>query len=160
MCIRDRIGLHASVRAWLRACYTCRARKASRQTVRWPVLSLPHPSGPGIVVAVDFFGPLPVTPRGHAYILLFTDRFSRRADMYAVSPAKFTARGTADVLVNEYMPKWGCMTTLLSDNGYHFCSKLSAAIYKLMGVRKITTSSYHPQTNGGTERVNLSLIHI
>lgn len=154
------IGLHASVRAWLRACYTCQARKTTRQTVRWPVLSLPLPSGPGVVVAVDYFGPLPVTPRGHAYILLFTDRFSRRADMFPVSAANFTAQGTADVLVNQYMTKWGCMTTLLSDNGAHFCSKLSAAIYELMGVRKVTTSSYHPQTNGGTERVNHTMAQI
>ena len=46
------------------------------------------------------------------------------------------------------------MTTLLSDNGYHFCSKLSVAIYKLMGVRKVNTSSDHPQTKSGTEPVN------
>ena len=38
------------------------------------------------------------------------------------------------------------MTTLLSGNSYHFCSQLSVAIYKLMGVRKVNTSSYHPQT--------------
>ena len=30
---------------------------------------------------MDYFGPLPVTPRGNTYILLYTDRFSRRADM-------------------------------------------------------------------------------
>ena len=77
--------------------------------------------------------------------------------MYAVTAANFTAKGTADVLVNKYMPLWGCMTTLLSDNGYHFCAKLSAAIYELMHVRKVTTSSYHPQTNGGTERVNQTM---
>ena len=29
------------------------------------------------------FGPMPVTPKGNPYILLFTDRFSRRADVYA-----------------------------------------------------------------------------
>ena len=124
------------------------------------MLSLLLPSGPGSVVDVDFFGPLPVTPRGNAYIFMFADRFNRRADMYAVSPANVTAHGTADVL----MTKWGCMTTLLSDNGYHFCSKLcsklSVAIYKLMGKRQGNTSSYHPQTNGSTERVNHTMAQI
>ncbi|CAB1102179.1 unnamed protein product [Ectocarpus sp. CCAP 1310/34] len=56
--------------------------------------------------------------------------------------------------VNQYMTKWGCPTTLLSDNGLHFCSKLSVAIYEVMKIKKVTPSSYHPQTNGGTERVN------
>ncbi|CAB1118826.1 unnamed protein product [Ectocarpus sp. CCAP 1310/34] len=52
------------------------------------------------------------------------------------------------------MTKWGCPTTFLSDNGLHFYSKLSMAIYEVMKIKKVTTSSYHPQTNGGTERVN------
>ena len=34
------------------------------------------PEGSGIAVSVDYFDPLPVTPRGNAYILLFTDRFN------------------------------------------------------------------------------------
>ncbi|CAB1108996.1 unnamed protein product [Ectocarpus sp. CCAP 1310/34] len=96
----------------------------------------------------------PVTAKGKFYILLFTDRFSRRADMFAVTAAEFTARGTAHIFVNQYMTKWGCPTTLLSDNRLHFCSKLSMAIYEVMKIKKVTTSSYHPQTNGGTERVN------
>ena len=65
--------------------------------VRWPVISTPLPEGPGIAVSVDYFGPLSVTPRGNTYILLFTDRFSRRADMYAVTAAEFTAEGTPNI---------------------------------------------------------------
>ena len=42
-----------------------------------------------------------VTPRGNTYILLFTDRFSRRGDMFPVTAAKFTAEGTANILVNQ-----------------------------------------------------------
>ncbi|CAB1102661.1 unnamed protein product [Ectocarpus sp. CCAP 1310/34] len=148
------VGLDRSVRWWLRACLVCQARKTSRQTARWPVIAMPLPQGPGTVVGVDFFGPLPVTAKGNSYMLLSTDRFSRRADMFAVTAAEFTARGTAHIFVNQYMTKWGCPTTLLSDNGLHFCSKLSMAIYEVMKIKRVTTSSYHPQTNGGTERVN------
>ena len=90
--------------------------------------------------------------RDSSYILLFTDRFSRRADMYAVSAAEFTAEGTADILVNK--PLWGCPASLLSDNGLQFCSKLSLAVYKLLGIRKIATRAYHPTGNGGVERAH------
>ena len=75
------IGMSVCTRWWLRRCLPCQARKSSRQTVRWPILSLPLPSGPGVAVSVDYFGPLPVASRGDSYILLFTNRFSRRADM-------------------------------------------------------------------------------
>ena len=44
-------------------------------------------------------------------------RFSRRADMFAVTAAEFTAEGTANILVNQYIPLWGCPRTILSDYG-------------------------------------------
>jgi len=44
-----------STRWWLRHCLQCQARKSSRQTARWPILSLPLPSGPGIAISVDYF---------------------------------------------------------------------------------------------------------
>lgn len=75
------VGMSICTKWWIRHCLRCQARKSSRQTARWPILSLPLPSGPGVSVSVDYFGPLPVTPRGNTYILLFTDRFSRRADI-------------------------------------------------------------------------------
>ena len=112
------------------------------------------PEGPGVAVSVDFFGLLPVTPRGNTYILLFTDRFSSRADMFPVTAAEFTAEGTANILVNQYIPWWRCPLTMLSDNGLQFCSKLSQAVHRMLGVHKLATSSYHPDCKRGVERVN------
>ena len=74
--------------------------------------------------------------------------------MYTVTAAEFTAEGTANILINRYIPLWECPRSILSDNGLQFCSKLSQAVYKLLGVRKIATSFYHPNGNGGVERVN------
>ena len=61
-----------------------------------------------------------VTPRGNTYISLNTDRFSRRADIFAVTAAEFTAEDTANILVNQYLSLWGCPRTILSDNGLQF----------------------------------------
>ena len=104
--------------------------------------------------------PLPVTPRGNTCILLFTGSFSRRADMFAVTAAEFTAEGTANILINRYIPLWGCPRSILSDNGLQFCSKLLHAVYKLLEVRKIATSSYHPNDIGGVERLNHKMAHM
>ena len=38
-----------------------RRSKTSRHTVSWPIISIPLPTGPGIAVSVDYFGPLPTT---------------------------------------------------------------------------------------------------
>ena len=115
---------------------------------------MPLPEGPGAAVSVGYVCPLPVTPRGNTYILLFTDRFTRRADMFPVTAAEFTAEGTANILVNQYIPLWGCPRTILSNNGLQFCSKLSQAVYQLLSVHKLVTSSHHSNCNGWVERVN------
>ena len=91
--------MSASTRFSTHSCHKCEARKTSRHTVRLPIITIPLPTGPGIAVSGDYFGPLPINPRDNAYILLFTDRFSRRADMYAVTAAKYTAEGTTSLLI-------------------------------------------------------------
>ena len=35
-----------------------------------------------------------------------------------------------------------------------FCSKLSQVVYQLLGVRNLATNFYHPNSNGGVDRVN------
>ena len=87
------------------------------------------------------FGPLPVTPRGITYVLLFTDRFSRRADMFAVTAAEFTAEGTANILINRYISLWGCPRSILWDSGLQCCSELSYVVCELLGVRKSSPAS-------------------
>ena len=74
--------------------------------------------------------------------------------MYAVTAAEFTAEGTANIATNQYIPIWGCLRSVLSNNGLQFSSKLSRAVYKLHGIRTIATRSYHRNGNGGVERVN------
>ncbi|CAB1119198.1 unnamed protein product [Ectocarpus sp. CCAP 1310/34] len=63
-------------------------------------------------------------------------------------------RAAADILVNRYIPLWGCPLSLLSDNGSQFCSKLSQVVYARLAIRKVATSSYHPNGSGGVDRVN------
>ena len=88
------------------------------------------------------------------HIHLFIDRFNRRADMFPVSAENFTAAGTADILLIEYIPVWVCPVTLLFDNGQQFTSMLATIVYDRVGIRKFNPSTYHPCINGGVERVN------
>ena len=77
--------------------------------------------------------------------------------MYATTEAELTASGAAAILVDRYIPLRGCPATVQSDNCFEFCSKLSRALYERLGINKYATSSYHPCTNGGVERVNYTL---
>lgn len=69
------------------------ARKTARDTARWDTLAISLPKGPGELVSVYYLRSLPVTAKGHTHVLLVTDRKSRRAGMFAVTAADFTAKG-------------------------------------------------------------------
>ena len=43
-------------------------RKTAMLTVRWPIISMPLPKGPGVAVCVAYFGPLLVKTRHNTYI--------------------------------------------------------------------------------------------
>ena len=45
----------------------------------------------------------------------------------------------------------------MSDQGTEFCGKVIMVMCSLLGVEKIRTTPYHPQTNGSAERVNQTL---
>lgn len=128
-------------------------RKDSRHTVRWPDRSIPLPNCPGDVMPVDLFGPLSVTAQGNQQILPSTDRFSRRAAMYAMTAAEFTDLGVAKFLVNRHISSWGCSLKLFSDNGPVF-SELTRSVHHLIGVQEVAKTSCHAIGNGSTEHVD------
>lgn len=46
---------------------------------------------------------------------------------------------------------------ILTDQGTNFMSKLLAELYRLLQVKAVRTSPYHPQTDGMVERFNRTL---
>ena len=104
-----------SVKWWVRRCCTCQARKAARNTIRCPLVSLVLPTCPGQMIYFDLLGPLPETERGNMYVLLIVDLFSRHAEGYAMTKEEKIARGCAARIVDNHIPRWGCPHTFLSD---------------------------------------------
>ena len=129
-----------SVMFWVRRCYACHARKSPRHTVLWPLISLPLPSQPGQMVSFDLLGPLPRTEKGSTYIFLTVDLFSRHAEAYAMAKEQKTAEGYADLLVHDYIPRWGCPHAWLSDRGTEFTAKVARVVYEMLGAVERNTS--------------------
>ena len=49
---------------------------------------------------------------------------------------------------------------LLSDRGTNFLSELIKGVCDILGVKKINTSGYHPQTDGLVEKFNSTLVNM
>ena len=88
-------------------------------------------------------------------VLVVVDHFTQYVQAFVTK--NHMARTTARVLYNNYFSVFGFPQHLMSNQGREFCGKVIAAMYSLLGVEKICTTPYHPQTNGSAERVHQTL---
>ncbi|CAB4039911.1 Retrovirus-related Pol poly from transposon [Paramuricea clavata] len=65
--------------------------------------------------------------------------------------------GIAKAFVNEVVTRHGVPSKLLTDQGWNFEADLMKQVFSLLGVQKLRTSPYHPQTDGQVERMNRTL---
>ncbi len=135
---------------------TCNKCQQQRKRVKLaPSLPVTIPHGPWQHVGVDITGPFPVTSRGNQYILVIMDHFTRWAEAFAI--ADQTTETIANILLSNIICRYGLFRRIVSDRGSSFVSKLSAHIYLLLGIKHVTTTAYHPQSNGIVERFNGTL---
>ena len=88
-------------------------------------------------------------------VLVVVDHFTRYVQAFVTK--NHMARTMARVLYNNYFSIFGFPQCLMSDQGTEFCGKVIAARCSLLGIEKILTTPYHPQTNGSAERVHQTL---
>ena len=89
------------------------------------------------------------------HVLVVVDHFTRYVQAFVTK--NHMARTTARVLYNNYFSVFSFPQRLMSDQGTEFCGKVIAAMCSLLGVEKIRTTPYHPQTNGSAKRVHQTL---
>ena len=144
--------------AWCKSCHICQHRKNPIPSPRAPLQYPPVASQPGQMLAMDFIGPLPETPKGNKHILVVTDMFSKHCE--AIPLPDQTAETTATALVNEYFFRHGVPSVLHSDQGRNFESTVIKSLCQMLNIRKTRTTSYHPSGNGGCERYNKTLVEM
>ena len=103
-------------------------------------------------IAINFIGPLP-WDEGYDMTVTFTDRLG--ADVW-VLPCTTTM--TAKELAHIFFDNWYCDNGLpldiISDRDKLFVSKFWKALHVLTGTKIKMSLSYHPETDGASERTN------
>ena len=148
-------NLREDVNNWLQECDICAANKKLTRHPRAPLGDM-RVGAPLDRICTDILGPLPITPRGNQYILVVTDSFSKWVEAYPIHDT--TATTTAQVILNEFISRFGCPLDVHSDQGRNYESRLFTNLCKLLEIRKTRTSPRHPQGNGQVERFNKTLV--
>ena len=147
-------GMYQDVDHWCKSCADCATRKTPKNRLKAPLLPIPV-EGAFDRVAVDCLGPLPPSILGNRYIVVFSDYLTKWPEAFAVSTIE--ASTIARLLVDEIVARHGAPRTLLSDRGSNFLSNLISEVCKLLSIRKLNTTAYHPQCDGLVERFNATL---
>ena len=148
-------GLYRSVRKYVAHCRDCQRRKAPSKRPTGHLQSIPPSYEPLERVGIDLLGRFPLSNMGNRWIVVCTDYLTR----YAITKAlpEGTSLEVAKFIMEDIILKHGAPRTIISDRGKAFQSKLIKQIVQLWGTIHNSTSSYHPQTNGLTERLNKTL---
>ncbi|KAL0152849.1 hypothetical protein M9458_051843 [Cirrhinus mrigala] len=105
-------------------------------------------------IGMDIVGPLSRSGRGHEHILVIVDYATRYPE--AVPLRRATSKAIARELF-LLSSRVGLPSEILTDQGTPFMSRLMADLCRLLKVKQVRTSVYHPQTDGLVERFNQTL---
>lgn len=106
---------------------------------------------------MDIVGPLPTTNRGNKYLLTFQDAFSKYPEAIPIKDQ--TSKTIARKFTTEIICKHGTPKVLVTDQGKNFMSDLFTEVCKLLNIKKLNTTAFHPQANGQVERSHRTLMN-
>jgi hypothetical protein len=105
---------------------------------------------------MDLIIKLPVTARDHDSICVFVDRLTKMVH-FVPCKEKLSAKGFTELYVDNAFCYHGLSKDFISDRDSWFMSDFWKGVTELLGTRLCVSSSFQPQTDGQTERVNLTL---
>lgn len=146
-------SMSKDVAEWARACIDCQRSKVNRHT-NSPLQQFLSPSQRFDHVHIDIVGPLPPS-NGSTYLLTCVDRYTRWPEAIPIPDA--LAETVARAFVANWVSRYGVPSVITTDQGRQFESMLYLALCKLLGVKRIRTTPYHPISNGLVERFHRSL---
>ncbi|PKU75187.1 hypothetical protein MA16_Dca027667 [Dendrobium catenatum] len=148
-------SLSKHVGRFVRSCSVCKRAKTS-STNAGMYTPLPVPSSPWVDISLDFVVGLPRTQRNKDSIMVVVDRFSK---MVHFVPCQKTLDAThvADLFFKEIVRLHGIPKTITSDRDVKFLSHFWRTLWGKFGTKLQFSSAAHPQTDGQTETVNISL---
>ena len=141
------------VTLFCQSCQVCQS--CSRASVRKaPMVERPVLTEPFEQMAFDLVGPLPKAKGGYWFVLTAVCMATRWPE--AIPLKTITARAVAEGMVNIFS-RTAIQLQILSDQGTQFLSSLVKELCKLLGIQRMKTTAYHPQTNGTVERMHSTL---
>ena len=106
---------------------------------------------------MDFISGIPRTSQGHDMIWVIVDRFSKQSHFIACHKT-LKSMEAARLFIQHIFRLHGMPQEIISDRDTKFTSNFWCALFENLGTTLKFSSSFHPQTDGQTEVMNLTLL--
>ena len=133
------------------SCGVCQTTKSSTQQPQGLLHNLPIPTRPWQSMSMDFVGPFPDCD-GFDYLWVIVCRMT---GMTHLIPTVTTIRTSelAWLFLKEIVRLHGLPESIVSDRDSKFTSKFWRELHRLMGVKLLMSTAFHPETDGTSERM-------
>nr|CAD2198695.1 unnamed protein product [Meloidogyne enterolobii] len=149
-------GLAKDVADRIRICEVCQKRKVvGVHLSREEICPIEPASRPFDRVHLDLLGPIQKSFRGHQYIFVAVDSFSKWA--IAVPIRNQTATTISEIFLKEIICRFGIPSLVVTDQGTQFMSSTFTDLAQAMNFCHKPTTAYHQSANGMVERFNRTL---
>ncbi|KAJ7958669.1 Retrotransposon protein, putative, Ty3-gypsy subclass [Quillaja saponaria] len=135
-----------------KTCLICQQDKVERKKIAGLLEPLPVPTRPWESLSLDFITSLSRVG-DLSTLLVVVDRFSKYAT-FIPAPKYCSAEDTAQLFFKYVVKYWGVPKNIVSDQDSRFTGTFWSELFNLLGSQLNISSSYHPQTDGQTERFN------
>lgn len=149
-----RKGIAKDVREFVRTCPLCQRRNV-QATATNAMDPMPIPLKRWQFIAMGIVGPTPATRSGNKYMLVCVDYLTRWPEVVPMPDQ--TSPVVAKAWIQKVLSRHCIPEKVLTDQGSNFSSELMEGVYHHLGITRISTTAYHPQTNGLVERFNRTL---
>jgi hypothetical protein len=104
-------------------------------------------------ISMDFINRLPRTPRGNDSIWVIVNRLTKVTHFIPVR-TMYGRDKLAKLYIDNILKLHGIPKLIISDQGAQFVSKFYRSLHQALKTNLDFSSTYHPQTDGQTKRVN------
>ena len=148
-------GMQGDIISFCRSCDVCQKTTAKGFVPHVPLEDMPLIDMPFRRVVVDLVGPIsPPSEKGHRYILTLLDYATT---YHEVVPLKNIETETVAEALMDMYSRLGIPEEVLSDLGTQFVLKCMEEVSRLLSIKRLTTTPYHPVCNELVERFNGTL---
>ncbi|GAA5830400.1 hypothetical protein JCM3770_006073, partial [Rhodotorula araucariae] len=151
-------GMARDVDKYVAECDGCQRHKARTTRRAGRLHPLPVPPRLFSDVALDFVGPLPVS-EGYDQLLTVTDRLSGYSRLIPCR-TKDSAKDLAERFFRSWVVLFGLPERLVSDRDKLFTGRFWRSLHSRLGVQLQMSTSFHPETDGRSERTNKTVVQI